>query len=153
MDVTDFMDSGVRNFIIARDNIFKNRSVIDDYLTDSAKQSKRTIDQSHLDLLQALKNARYADFFAVRKGDAVYLIDYMKNNTIYEITGLSQEPWELIPNFPSCTRTALIEFEDHIVFDGLNHIKKQSYPKKAAALIMKDFENDLPTKLASKLEL
>jgi hypothetical protein len=34
-----------------------------------------------------------------------------------------------------------------IVSDGLHGIKQPKYPKNAAKLIMRDFENDLATKL------
>lgn len=147
----EFFDSGITNHIIARDNIFKNRAIIDEYIAALIQQSKSPVDHTRLDLLRAIQNARVADFIAVRKEDSVYLIDLAKNNTIYPIVGLTQEPWEIITTFPCCTRTALIQFGDIIISDGLNHIKKLSYPKNAARLIMKDFEDDLPTMLATKL--
>jgi hypothetical protein len=149
----EFFESGINNQIIARDNIFKNRTIINDYIAALSKQSKFPIDHVKLDLLRAIQKARITDFIAVRKDDTVYLIDLAKNSMMYPITGLTQEPWELISNFPCCTRTALIQFGDVIVSDGLNHIKRLFYPKNAKALILRDFEADLPTKLATKLEL
>jgi hypothetical protein len=151
MDLETFMDGRLDTHFLARDNIFMNRHIVDDYIADIEAKLGHSIESDRALLLQAIKNARYTDFIVVNMDASVYFIDYHRNNAIYEITGLTQEPVELYTTFPCLVKTALIQYGERIVSDGLNHFNKSKYPKKAAGMIMKDFENELATNLKTKV--
>lgn len=141
MDFETFYRSDLRYRFMARELLFKNRSLFDEYLVQLKEENGVVPETERLHLIKAVRNARYGEFIAVEHEKNLYCIDYRKNNFIYEITGLTDEPVELMEYTPSLITTALIQFdEDRIIFDGLIGGNKKKYPKNAARLIMRDFE-------------
>lgn len=143
----DFLMEEIGLKTTARDLLFNNRIMFDEYVNEVSKKTNGPIDKRRLDLISQLKNGIYREFIIVEKLGELYCIDYKKSNNIYKVSGISHEPFELFPNFPCLAKTALFKYCNRIVFDGLVQVTKEKYPVSASKLIIRDFETDSKTML------
>jgi len=150
IDVKEFIESGFEKRLIARRHIFKNRNIIDEFIQDYNQANKERLATNELDLLAEIKNGIFRDFIVLNKNNEVYYIDYDKN--IYKIAGIKDEPIELYQYYPCLIRTAILNYGNRIISDGLIEVKKLKYDSKASKRIFHDFENDIEVCLRSRIE-
>ena len=150
--IEEFLQCDIDVFRASRDILLRQRDRIDDYIAEIGKKAIERGEPERLDLLRSIRNGRFNDFIAVEKNREVYFIDYHNRNLIYHITGLADEPRELFIEFPCRTKSHIFMFRNSILTDGLHHIVQMRYPKKAAKLILRDFELDFETNLRQTIE-
>jgi hypothetical protein len=148
MSVEEFFDSDSKIHIGARDLLLDNRFVVDEYI-NQLKDTNLPIKENELLFLESVKKARYTDFIVVEKEDNIYFVDYKDHNTIYLISGLTQDPEELFPFFPCLSKSVIFNYEGMIVSDGIHVVKPKKYPPNAAKAIIRDFNEDINSKLRS----
>jgi hypothetical protein len=150
IDANEFFGSGFTKRLIGRKHIFKSKNIIDEYIRDYNSVNKVNLAKRELDLLAEIKKAKYKEFIVLSKDNEVYYVDYDKN--IYKIAGIKEEPLELYQYYPCLVKTAILNYENKIISDGLIEVRKIKYDLKASKLIYRDFDSEININLKIKIE-
>jgi hypothetical protein len=111
----DFYSTSLEQKLEARNLVFEDAELIEDY----RKDNKPHVKQSHANFLENVANGLLEQFVILEQTKSVAVLMSTETSNFYHVWGITQPLDNIVDFIPSVVQTAIFNFEDKIICDGL----------------------------------